>query len=126
MALIKFERVSAPVGSVEFTYHPKPGDYTRKLDIKQVKESSAGNEIYVYDKGNSEEFRTLKFTNLPEADLTNFLNFVLNVVNGASYSFTFTDYDGGTDTARIWNADDIISSPVGLSRENLTVILRIE
>lgn len=126
MALLKFERVSAPTGSVEFTYHPKPGDYTRKLDIKQLKESSAGNEIYVYDKGNSEEFKTLKFTNLPEADLTNFLTFLQSVVNGAAYSFTFTDYDGTTETARIWNAENILSNPVGLSRENLTVILRIE
>lgn len=126
MATIKFERTSAPVGSVEFTYHPRVGDYNRSLNINQIKEVSAGKEVYAYDKGNDEDIRTLKFSNLPEADLTNLIDFVQNVVRGAAYTFTFTDYDGDIFTARIWNAENITSAPRGLLREDFTVILRIE
>lgn len=121
---IKFERIVAPVASVEFTYDPRPGNYSRAFNMNQVKEESAGNIPYVYDKGDDTETRTLKFTNLPEADLTNFIVF-LNTIRGAAYNFTFTDYDGDIYTARIWNAENILSLPKGLLMEDLTIILRI-
>ncbi len=126
MANIKFERTEAPIGSFEFTYNPKYGDYTRKYRMNQLKETSAGKKVYVYNKGNDEELRTMKFTKIPASDLSSFLTFVKDVVQGANYTCTFTDYDGTTDTVRIWNAAEILSNPTGLDQENLTVFIRIE
>lgn len=126
MAKIKFERVSAPTGSVEFTYNPKYGDYNRRYKMNQIKEVSAGKVVYAYNKGNDEEIITLKFSNIPESDISNFLTFVINVVQGATNTCTYTDYKGDTHTVRIWNAENILSSPVGLDQEDLTIVLRIE
>lgn len=126
MAKIKFQRIVAPIGSVEFTRNPSRGDYGRKLSYLQPKGRSDGGDWYVYDKGlNPDKTRTLRWRNIPAADLANFLTF-LGVVEGSKYDFTFTDCDGSTYTARIWNADDIQSSPVAAGRESLSVVLHIE
>ncbi|MBI5075640.1 MAG: hypothetical protein HZB62_10820 [Nitrospirae bacterium] len=126
MALIKFERTSAPTGSVQFARNPGPGSYSRKTEYMQPKERSNGGDLYSYDKGISpDRFRTLSWKNISATDLANFMTF-LGVVVGIKENFTFTDYDGATYTARIWNADDIQSAPVATGRESLTVVLRIE
>lgn len=126
MAKIKFERTSAPTGSVEFSRNPAPRDYSRKTGYLQPKARSGGGDWYVYDKGlNPERYKTLHWANIPSADLSNFMTFLATMV-GAKYNFTFTDYNGATYTARIWNAKDIQSQPVFTDRESLTVELMIE
>ena len=126
MAKIKFERTSAPTGSVEFSRNPSivGGDYTRKRQYYQPKDYADGGDIYIYHKGVLKNFTTLKWANIPEADYTNFLTFV-GVVIGSKYNFTFTDFSGTTYTARIINADDIQSAPIMTNRESLTVELLI-
>ena len=126
MALIKFERTSAPTGSVQFSRNPSIGDYQRKLQYMQPKDYSNSGDLYSYNKGiNPKNYRTLKWKNIPTADYTNFMAF-LAVVNGMANNFTFTDTDGTTYTARITNADNIQSQPVLTGRESLTVELVFE
>ena len=126
MATIKFERVAAPTGSVSFTFNPIYGDYSRTLRFNQVNTSSAGKKVFVYDKENPNSFIRLKFTNIPTADITSFLTFINDVIDGSNFTFTFTDFDGTTKIVRLWNADDIVIIPLGDDRESLTVLLRIE
>lgn len=126
MAKIKFERTSAPTGSVEFSRNPSRGDHSRVTKYKQPLDYSDGGDPYIYDKGIAAEgLRELHWRNIAALDLTNFMTF-LGIVVGAKYNFTFTDSDGTTATARIINADDIVSAPVAPGRESLTVKLRIE
>ncbi|GAB4486031.1 MAG: hypothetical protein OHK006_13250 [Thermodesulfovibrionales bacterium] len=127
MAKIKFERTSAPTGSVEFSRNPSPGDYHRNTQYMQPKDLSDGDELYSYDKSlAARNFRTLRWKNISATDLSNFMTFLNTVAVGIKNNFTFTDYDGSTYTARIWNADDIESSPVFTDRESLTIVLRLE
>lgn len=126
MAKIKFERTSAPTGSVEFSRNPSRGDFSRTTKYKQPQDSSDGGDIYIYNKGiTAEAHRELRWRNISSLDLSNFMTF-LGVVVGAKYNFTFTDFDGTTATARIINSDEIASAPVAPGRESLTVKLRIE
>lgn len=126
MAKIKFARASAPVGSVEFSRNPSAADYERTISYAQPRDRSDGGDWYIYDKALSpQSFRTLHWKNIPVADYTAFMTF-LGVVVGAKNNFTFTDYDGTTYTARIWNADELRSKPVFTNRESLTVVLKLE
>lgn len=128
MAKIKFERISAPTGSVEFSRNPASGagDYSRSRKYLQPKDYSDAGDVYIYDKGIAAKTTiTLHFRNIPKTDYTNFLTF-LGIVIGSKYNFTFTDTDGSTYTARIINSDDIQSAPVMTERESLTIELLIE
>lgn len=126
MVKIKFQRTSAPAGSVEFSRNPSiKGDYQRKKQFMQPKDFSASGDIYIYNKGIEKNYRILHWKNIPAQDLTNFLNFIQNVSVGAKNTFIFTDYDGSQYTALIVNADDIVSKPVAYNRESLTVELLI-
>ena len=126
-SLIKFERTASPAGSIEFSRNPpKKGGYSRNSNLMQPKDLSDGGEAYVYTKGPEEQIRRLYWPNLPATDHNNYMSFVRNVAVGGSNTFTFTDYDGQTYTARIWNAENIESMPVGHERESLTVVLRLE
>ena len=105
MSLIRFERLSAPVGYVQFTRNPAIGDYQRKTEYMQPKDYANDGSLYCYDKGiGPKEHRTLKWKNIPSADLSAFLTFLSTVAVGAVNNFTFTDFDGTTYTARITNA----------------------
>jgi len=127
MAKIKFERLSAPTGSVEFTRNPsqREGHYQRTVKYLQPKEYSDGGVLYSYNKGIVQNTKRLVFNNNPASDFTNLLTF-LGVVIGITYNFTFTDYDGATYTARIINSDDLQSSPIATERESFTIELLIE
>lgn len=126
MAKIKFARASAPVCSVEFSRNPSPGDYERTVGYRQPIDYAVGGDPYIYDKSlGAENVRTLHWRNIPATDYTNFLTF-LGLVVGAKYSFTFTDTDGATYTARIINPNEIESAPVYTGRESLTIKLRFE
>jgi hypothetical protein len=126
MAKIKFERVSAPTGSIEFNRNPSGKDYSRKTAYLQPKDLSDGGDYYSYDKGiSAKNTRRLYWGNISKTDYDNFITF-LGVVAGFKYNFTFTDYDGSSYTARILNSDNIESGPVGTNRESLTVELLIE
>lgn len=126
MAKIKFERVSAPTGSITFTYNPTYGEYSRTLRFNQVRTTAAGRVSYVYDKENPHNLIKLRFTNIPTSDITSFITFIRDVSDGSNYTFTFTDFDGSTETVRLWNAENILMNPLGDDREALTVLLRVE
>ncbi|MDR2017286.1 MAG: hypothetical protein LBQ00_00095 [Syntrophobacterales bacterium] len=92
----------------------------------QPKDRSNGGKLYIYDKGlNPEHTRRLHWRNISSTDYHNFLAF-LDIVKGAKYDFTFTDFDGATYTARIINGDSIDSAPVMAGRESLTVDIVFE
>ncbi len=127
MAKIKFQRTSAPTGSVEFSRNPSAisRDYTRKRQYFQPKDFSDGGDLYIYDKGVAKNFIDLNWSNIPKTDYNNFITF-LGVVVGSKYNFTFTDFDATTHAARIINSDNIQSAPVATDRESLTIELLIE
>ena len=128
MAKIKFQRTSAPIGSVEFQRNPSVTnkDYQRKWQYLQPQDFADGGDVYIYDKGiAAKNYITLNFRNNPKSDYTNLMTF-LGIVVGSKYNFTFTDFDGTAYTARIINSDDIQSAPVATDRESLAVELLIE
>ncbi len=84
-----------------------------------------GGDLYVYDKGVVKDYRSLTFHSLPEDDLINYLTF-LDAVEGSKYTFTFTDTDGLTYTARIVNSDNIQSAPIVTGRESVTIDLLLD
>src|SRR5574343_793688 len=126
MSLIKFERVSAPIGSVEFSRNPAPEKIVRRRSFKQPKDFSDGGVLYSYNKGVVSSFEELHFDGNPAIDYTNLMTFINDVVNGNQYSFTYRDYLGNSRTARIYNSDDLQSSPVLPTHEQFSVILYIE
>lgn len=125
MAKIKFERTSAPIGSVQFSRNPSRGDYQRSQKYLQPMDYADGGDVYIYNKGIKRKIIDLTWRNIPKADYDAFMTFS-DVVNGSQYNFIFTDTDSSTYTARILNADDIRSAPVLADRESLSVKLLIE
>lgn len=123
---IRFERTTAPIGFVQFSRNPGKGNYSRVRRYRQPIDYAGGGELYVYDKGDKEDERELRWPNISTQDYLNFMTFLDTVAVGAKNSFTFTDYDGATHTARIINAGDISSAPVMTGRESLTIRLRLE
>lgn len=127
MAKIKFERTSAPTGSVEFTRNPSISGrgLQRKKKYFQPIDYSDGGDVYIYDKGIAKDYETLTWNNNAKSDYTNLMIFV-GVVVGAKYNFTYTDSDGGIHTARIINGNDLQSAPVATDRESFSVELLLE
>ena len=119
MAKIKFERTSAPTGSVEFTRNPSitGRGLPRKKKYFQPIDYSDGGDVYIYNKGITKDFVTLTWNNNAKTDYTNLMTFI-GVVVGAKYNFTYYDSDGLTHTARIINSDNLQSSPVATNRES--------
>ncbi len=127
MAKIKFERTSAPTGSVEFTRNPSitGRGLQRKKKYFQPIDYSDGGDVYIYNKGITKDFVTLTWNNNAKTDYTNLMTFI-GVVVGAKYNFTYYDSDGLTHTARIINSDNLQSSPVATNRESFSVELLLE
>jgi hypothetical protein len=124
---IKFERIASPVGFVTFSREPDISGYKRKTQFFQPKSFSNGGDLYVYNKGlETKKFRTLFFSDISVDDLANFMYFFESIAFGSLNSFLFTDRDGTTLPAIIWNSDDIESTPQLANRESLTVELMID
>jgi hypothetical protein len=102
MSLITFARVAAPAGSFSPTVNPDFGGYMQGRQWYQPKNLSDGGDPYIYSKGEKGK-RYLKWTCLPDADLTLLLAFEA-AMSGGRYKFTFTDVDTTAYTAsRILN-----------------------
>lgn len=126
MAKIKFERTAAPVGSIEFSLNPTYGDYKRSYNHLQPKTFTAGGVFYSYNKGLKRKIIDLSWATLPASEYVAFITFLDNIAKGSHNTFTFTDFEGATHTARILNADEIDSEPVAGDRESFDVVLLIE
>lgn len=126
MAKVKFERTSAPTGSVEFNRNPSIiNGWKRKRKYFQPVDYSDAGDLYIYDKGEKTDTLVLTWPNISKTDYNNFITF-LDVIVGSKYNFTFTDYEGTVSTARIINSHEILSAPVMTDRESLTIELQIE
>ena len=124
---IKFERITAPTGYVEFSRDPQVPGYKRITQFMQPKDFSDGGDLYVYDKGlGPNRYRTLTFPDISENDLANFMTFFEDVAVGSKNLFLFTDRDGSVHVARIMNSDNIESTPQLANREALTIELLID
>src|SRR3990167_213721 len=121
MTKIKFQRTSAPTGSVEFSRNPSiiNNDYERKRQYFQPKDRADGGDLYVYDKGVAKNYISLRWSNISKSDYDNLITF-LGIIVCAKYNFTFTDYDGLTYTARVMNGNEIRSAPVATGRDSVT------
>lgn len=128
MAKVKFSRGTTPTGSVEFSRNPSVtnGDDTETVGYLQPKDRADGGDWYISDKGVSpENYKSLLFSNNPESDWDNLKTFLAAMV-GALYNFTFTDSDGGTHTARIWNAENLQCKRIATGRVSFLIELLIE
>ncbi len=105
MATIKFERITSPIGSVQFSDNPCYGS-SMPFEFKQPKDYSDGGELYIYNKGLVEDIFILVFKKMTEADYSNMTGFFKNVIQGAGYSFTYYDENGTAHTVRLM--DDAI------------------
>jgi hypothetical protein len=100
MALIKFERLTAPTGTVNFTKNPLYG-LGKPYRFRQPRDLSDGGDQYVYDKGVTEEIFELSWKTMKEEDWTVLDSFIRNVAEGAKNTFTYYDEDGNTHTVRL-------------------------
>ena len=78
---------------------PKPGSTAREVKT-QVSALTAGGERYVYDKGIDSFFIDLTFESLNNTEKANLLSFFHTTVDAMAETFTYTDSNGSTYTAR--------------------------
>lgn len=126
MAKIKFERVSSPVGSIEFSINPVFGDYKRSYNHLQPKTFTAGGVFYSYNKGLKRTIISLEWATIPASEYEAFIVFLDDIAKGSHNTFIFTDFEGNTHTARILNANEIDSEPVRHEQETFEVVLLLE
>jgi len=104
--IIAFYRGTAPAGSFLPSRNPDYSGYQQGRQWYQPKNISDGGDPYIYSKGEKGK-RYIKWSYLPDADLTDLLAFVASM-SGGRYKFLFTDVDGTLYTAsRIRNADSL-------------------
>jgi len=100
MALIKFERISSPVGSVIFATNPSTRGYSGSENYYQPISHSIGGDLYCYDKSiNPEQKINFKWNALSYTSFEGLMDFY-KIVKKSRYNFTFTDYDLTTLTAK--------------------------
>lgn len=97
MALINFERTTAPTGSWQPTRNPSYGSGD-PFEFMQPKDLSDGGDVYSYNKGVIEDTFELVFNNMSEADYQALRTFLREVAQGVVYEFVYTDKDGATHT----------------------------
>lgn len=97
MSLITFTCAS-PSASWTPSRNPKYDGYAQTEEHYQPLDF-AGSDLYSYDHGHTHG-RTLEWSALPAAEMTTLLAFVA-AMHGGVHTFTFTDYDSTTYTARI-------------------------
>ena len=124
MALITFARVAAPAGSWSPTHNPNYGSgYVRTIRRHQPISLSDGGDVYAYHKGDSERV-TLLWPQMPVAEMATLLSF-FGTMCGGRYTFTYTDPDGGTHTARLMNPDSLNHRDVGGGRYEVSLELEM-
>lgn len=71
------------------------------LDAFQSKGRTAGGELFVYDKAPDEVYKlALTFAELRDSEKEALESFFVNDAEGMLYTFTYTDHEGTTWTAR--------------------------
>lgn len=100
MAKVKFERTTAPTGSVEFSANPSYGG-SEPLKFCQPKDYTNGGVLYSYTKGVNEKTFELSWSFMPEADYQDMITFFEDVIDGAAHPFTYTDENAATHTVRL-------------------------
>jgi hypothetical protein len=110
--------------TVTFTHDPPKGNYTISRKWMNPRTSSGGADSFVYDKSLVRDIETLKWNVMTVADVANLLTF-LDAVDGSANPFDYTDVNGVTRPAFIWNSDEIRSYPIQILLEGLTVELFI-
>lgn len=108
MALIKFERLTAPAGSITFTNNPSSKGYSIIEDYNQPTAHSMAGDLYVYNKSvNPEQQVKFSWAAMTYTEFESLMDFY-KTVRKSRYSFTFTDHDSSTFTAKFasvisWN-----------------------
>ena len=114
---------TSPATTVAFTRNPQIGDWTRTRKwMSPMIEAAGGEDLFVNDKSIVREIHSLHWARLPLADWTSLLAF-LTVVDGAAETFDYVDPAGVSHTARIWNSQEIRSSPVWYKTYDVTIEL---
>jgi hypothetical protein len=108
MSLISFSRVAAPSASITFTINPSVKKYSGTEDYYQEMLRADGGDIYIHDLS-LESYQIIKFY----WEATSRDNFIATInfyktMKKSKYSFTFTDFDSNTSSARFispisWN-----------------------
>jgi hypothetical protein len=92
MSLITFVREDSPAASFSPTHNPNYAGSTRTDRNIQPRGWDTDGNLYAYNHGAGIE-RVVSWNELPDADLTNLIQFY-ETVRGGRHKFTFTDEDG--------------------------------
>lgn len=102
MALISFSRATAPVASITFANNPSVKRYGGIEDYYQIVTKTG--DVYTYDYGlNSTQVINLSWNAISYDNFIQILNFY-ETVKKSMYSFTFTDFNSDTSSARFISA----------------------
>lgn len=96
------------------------------LKVNVVMDYSDGGKLYAYDKGITEQFFTLDFTNLSAADNAALLDWFENTSIGPLNTFIFTDEDSTGHTVRWIDLEYPIQKEEETDRYTGTIQLRKE
>lgn len=101
MAKVRFERLEAPVGGIQFTRNPSYGGDQDPFSFVQPSDRTDGADWVVYTKGIIDDEATLLFNSISEEDYQNLRVFLRDVVDGSAYTFDYLDHNGDLFTALI-------------------------
>ena len=107
-----------------FENDPPRGSYAINRKWMNPQAASGGGENFEYDKSLVRDIETLKWNIMTVNDVTALLAF-LDAVDGSANPFDYTDVNGVTRPAIIWNSDEIRSYPIQILREGITIELLI-
>jgi hypothetical protein len=117
---------TSPATVVTFQSGPDMGDFSVKKSWMAPEVWAAGKEdSFVFDKGIVKLFHIINAGQMKTEDYVSLMTF-LDVVDGISNSWDYTDPSGASWTARFWNAQELNASRVRHGREDMQIILLIE
>ena len=125
MSKIKFERTSAPTGSVEFEKEISHGNQDEPLRFSQPLARAVGGDYYSYNKGGQDRSISFSLTKMTLADRTNLLNFLKTVAVGSVNSFTVTEAMGYQYTCILYPDQDLSFPPSAFNRHTGQLKLKV-
>jgi|GEM_PF-3768525 len=124
MAAVRFERASAPAGSVTFSRNPEQGA-VYACEFFQPVDRSGGGSLYIYNKGIfPEDTIVLSWPSISSADKAALDSFIRTVAVGAVNVFTYYDHNGASHAVRLMTPKPEFTERYG--RFAVRLLLRIE
>jgi hypothetical protein len=125
MSIIFSYAGTTPATVVTLQTGPDMGDFAiKKVWMSPEVKAAGGEDSFVYNKGIVKLFHTLNVRQMKEADYLSLIDF-LDIVDGISNTWDYTDPAAVVWLARFWNAEEIRASLVRHGREAIDIILLV-